>query len=241
MPPFAALIICLLFVLFLLRQEIKEAKDVSMAVWLPTLWVLLIASKPLGVWFQTTGDADYGSPLDRMALSVIFLLGIFILLRRQFAIRNLFVENIWVVLLLGYMLVSILWSDIAFISLKRWSRELIAFVMGLVVASEPKPRPAIESVLRRSCYILIPVSLLLIKYYPIYGVQFGRWSGLRMWIGVAQQKNGLGRLCMISAFFLFWALFRTRGRVSWKSTDFIQPSQVTIRSDIIVLLIALWI
>ncbi len=29
-----------------------------------------------------------------------------------------------------------------------------------------------------------------------------------MWIGVAMQKNGLGRLCMIVAFFLIWSLVR---------------------------------
>jgi O-antigen ligase len=47
---------------------------------------------------------------------------------------------------------------------------------------------------------------LLIKYYPNLGVQYGRWSGELMWVGVAAQKNGLGILCFISIFFLTWKI-----------------------------------
>ena len=50
-------------------------------------------------------------------------------------------------------------------------------VMALVVMSEPTPRQALESLLRRSAYVLLPFSLLLIKYYPALGVDYGRWSG----------------------------------------------------------------
>jgi O-antigen ligase len=78
--------------------------------------------------------------------------------------------------------------------------------MALVVLSEPSWRQAIESILRRISYILIPFSVLLIKYFPKFGVLYDRWSGELMWTGVAQQKNGLAALCLISAFFLIWSL-----------------------------------
>ena len=41
-------------------------------------------------------------------------------------------------------------------------------------------------------------------------MDYGRWSGLQMWVGVTVQKNTLGRLCLLTAFFLIWALFRRR-------------------------------
>ena len=85
--------------------------------------------------------------------------------------------------------------------------------MAFAVLSERVPRQALLGVLRRVTYILIPFSVLLIKYYPAYGIEFGRWSGARMWIGVATQKNGLARLCMIASLYLVWTLIRKwRGR-----------------------------
>ena len=80
--------------------------------------------------------------------------------------------------------------------------------MGLVVLSETSPRRAIESIIRRSAYILVPFSLLLIKYFPAYGVAFADWSGKRMWVGVATQKNGLGRICMVVSLYFIWSLIR---------------------------------
>ena len=116
--------------------------------------------------------------------------------------------NRWLVLLISYMLVSILWSDIPFVAFKRWVREFTAVIMALLVLSEPAPRQALESVLRRTVYVLIPFSVLLIKYFPDLGVIYSRWTGEIQWIGVTLQKNGLGRLCLISAFFLVWTLTR---------------------------------
>jgi len=97
-------------------------------------------------------------------------------------------------------------------------RQLVAVVMAFVVLSDRDPRQAVESILRRSAYVLIPFSMLLIKYYPHYGVEFHRWSGDRMWVGVAQQKNGLARMCIIGVLYLVWALVRRwRGREPWLS------------------------
>jgi O-antigen ligase len=80
--------------------------------------------------------------------------------------------------------------------------------MAFVVLSEASPLRAMEAILRRSIYVLLPLSLVLIKYFPAQGVEFGTWSGARAWIGVTTQKNGLGRLCVISAFSLIWMLMR---------------------------------
>src|SRR5439155_1194762 len=77
-----------------------------------------------------------------------------------------------------------------------------------------RPREAMIAIFRRTAYVLIPFSLVLIKYYPFYGRIYTRWSGGEMWVGAALEKNGLGRLCMIAAFFLVWILVRR-----WKGRD----------------------
>lgn len=235
MPPPLALLLCTAFVLFLLRIERRQSQEVSAAMWIPTLWMLLIASKPLGIWFGSTGDAEAGSPLDRLVLSVLGIAGFLVLGRRQFDWRGALSENRWLMLLLGYMLVSTLWSDITLIAIKRWMRQAILVIMALVILSEPNPRQALESVLRRSVYVLVPFSIMLIKYYPALGVEYGRWSGLQMWIGVTVHKNCLGRLCLIAAFYLLWTLHcRWQGRGH-------AGDRCQILADVAMLLIALYL
>jgi O-antigen ligase len=78
----------------------------------------------------------------------------------------------------------------------------------MMILSERSPLEALESVFRRCAYVLIPFSIVLIKYFPQLGRQYNYWSGELMWTGVATQKNSLGQLCAFSVFFLFWAAFR---------------------------------
>jgi O-antigen ligase len=198
--------------------------------------MLCIASKPLAVWFQTgVKDLESGSPLDRAFLTVLLFSGLFILALRKFSWSRAIKEHAWLMLLIGYMLVSIFWSEIPFMSFKRWIKELVAVVMAFVVQTEQYPRQALESLFRRTVYILIPFSLLLIKYFSKYGREYDRWSGQLMWVGVTLQKNGLGRLCIISGFFLIWRLVRR-----WQGSD-IPASKFQTHADVLVLILTLWL
>lgn len=151
---------------------------------------------------------EEGSALDRNVLIVILCLGLITIVKRQFNWFKTMKENPWVMLLVGYMLVSVLWSDMPLTSFKRWSREFIAVVMAFFIATEVDPPKSMQSIFRRSIYILIPFSYILIHYFPHYGRDYGRWSGALMWIGVASQKNGLVGFCIFAALFLIWILVR---------------------------------
>jgi exopolysaccharide production protein ExoQ len=208
MPPTIALLLCIVIVLFLLCLEGRASHSVSPAMWIPTLWMMMIASRSLSAWFGTTGHNESGNLLDQVVLSGLSVAGIVVLARRQIDWSRTMRRHKWLLAFLTYMFVSTLWSDITLIALRRWAREVIVVIMALVVMSDANPRKALESILRRSAYVLIPLSVLLIKYYPALGRQYGRWSGIEMWAGVASQKNGLGRLCIVSVFFLLWALYQ---------------------------------
>jgi len=210
LPSIIALILCTTFVLFMLRLERNQSPEMTRTLWIPTIWMLYIASKPLGTWFQSGGDTEAGSPIDRAISLALICISLWILARRKYDWHAAMKENAWLVVLIILMLASILWSDIPYISFKRWTREFLAVLMAFVVHSEPSPRQAMESILRRTIYILIPFSLLLIRYFPVYGRIYGRWSGGEQWVGVALQKNGLCRLCLIATFFLIWSLIRRR-------------------------------
>ena len=231
----AALVICIAFVLLLLLIEYKQVPKLSIALWVPTCWMLCVASRPLSAWFAGLGDRDAGSPLDQYFLITILCLGVLVLVSRGFVWSGAIKDCPWLWLLLGYMLVSAIWSDIPFISLKRWTRELIAIVMAFVVLSDRDPRQAMHSLLRRVIYILIPFSLILIRYFPEYGRAYGKWSGAEMWVGVTVQKNSLGRLCLIAAFFLIWALVRrSHGRD-------VAPSKYQTYADMSVLIVTVYL
>jgi exopolysaccharide production protein ExoQ len=196
--------------MLLLRSERENAPGISNALWIPTAWMLSISSKPLAYWFGVYGEVGEGSPLDRAFLIGLLICGVLVLMKRRLNLAKATRANVWLAVFLSYMLLSVLWSEFPATSFKRWIRELDAIIMALLVLSERDPKEAMESILRRSIYVLIPFSLLLIRYFPEYGVEFGRWSGIRMWIGVTTQKNGLGRLCLTAVFFLFWSLVKRR-------------------------------
>jgi O-antigen ligase len=236
MPPSVALLLCLIFVYFLLRLERTETPRLTRALWIPTIWMLTVAGKPLSIWLGQSGSDDLtGSPFDRFAQLGFLCLGLLLLSRRSFDWSAAVKEHLWLIILVIYMLVSILWSDIPYVSLKRWTREFIALVMAFVLLTEENPQFALECLLRRTIYIFIPFSLLLIRYYPEYGVQYGRWNGERMWVGFTVQKNGLGRLCLIAVFFLAWNLvtrYQKRG---------FSVAKYQTHADVIVLAMALWL
>lgn len=211
-----ALTLCIAYVLALLAVENRASRAVSLAVWIPTIWIMIGASRPLATWSTSTqvlsssayANNESGSALDRWTLIALTMMGIVVLARRRFDWSRVVRRHGWLLALLSYMFLSTLWSDITIIALKRWVREWVAIVMALIVMSEGNPRQALASLFRRSAYILIPFSLVLIKFYPAMGRRYGRYSGTEMWTGVTGQKNELGRLCMISIFFLFMALYR---------------------------------
>jgi len=242
MPPSVALILCAALVIVLLLIERKQNPAASLAIWVPTVWVLISGSRPIGRWFETSpldslGGEGVGSPLDRLVLGIFIAFSLFILFSRKIDWPRILKDNVWLALLILYMGISILWSDIPFVSFKRWVRSAGDILMALVVLSERMPFQALESVLRRSAYILIPFSLMLIHYFPFYGRAYGRYSGIEMWTGVTLHKSSLGSLCAIAAFFMMWALLR-----EWRAgTLFKNKSQNFADSLVLVMtLIMLW-
>src|SRR4029078_12614744 len=57
-------------------------------------------------------------------------------------------------------------------------------------------------------YIIVPVSILWIKYYPELGRGFSPW-GAGESRGIAAGKNFLGADCLILGYFFFWYLLQT--------------------------------
>lgn len=154
---------------------------------------------------MTTVDYDEGSPLDRNVFLFLILAGIWVLQQRKLDWAVLFRKNIWIGLFFLFALISVLWSDAPIISFKRWIKVIGNLIMALIILTEQRPYEALGFILRRLGFLLLPLSVLFIKYYPDLGRAFH--MGLPMFTGVTLQKNSLGQLCLITGIYFFWKLF----------------------------------
>lgn len=213
MPRQLALLLCTGFTFYLLRYDRKQRNGTTWVLWIPTLWLLSIISRSVDAWFGVEGSRESGGVLGPYFNILLLCFGLITLARGRLNWPSIARQSSWLIVLVGYMLASTIWSDMPARSFRSCIKEVVAVVMAIVVLAQPAPLQAMESVLRRTVYILIPFSVLLIKYYPNLGVIFSHHAGGIQWIGVALQKNSLGQLCLVSSFFLVWTLVkRWRGR-----------------------------
>jgi exopolysaccharide production protein ExoQ len=221
MPPPVAALLTVGFVFWLFRRYSKEAGPMPIGLWIPFIWVGINASRPVGFWLSSgtaaaaSGDISDGSFIDRNTYLVLLVIGICILARRRIDWPNINRNLRWLYILYGYYLISTLWSDYTYVAFKRWVKDAGDIVMILILLTEKDPAEAIRAVFVRCAYVLVPVSVLFIKWYPELGRYTHRWSYQTMYNGVSTNKNGLGLLAMMSGLFLLWQIvdvYRQRGR-----------------------------
>lgn len=209
MPPTLALVVWLVLLVALLFFDPAKDPHVSVALWVPVIWMFIVASRLPSQWFTgrlglAAGSLEEGNPLDRTIFSILILISIAILVSRSFRWGKFFSQNLALTAFLLFALMSVLWSDFPFVAFKRWFRDLGSYLVILVILSDPRPLEAVRTVLRRLGYLLIPLSILLMKYFPAIGMQYWIWTGSPMYVGPTTSKNMLGVLCLVSGLYFFW-------------------------------------
>jgi O-antigen ligase len=214
-----ALFSCIAFIVWLLAKDRKLSPGMSHALWIPTLWVIVLGSRPISLWFgaqesflATDDPSIEGSTYNRNFYLGMILIGIFILVKRQISWRKVIRENRWLFIFFLYFLVSTLWSEYTFVSLKRWFKNFGNIVMVLIVLTEEDPWVAMKSVFLRAAYILMPLSVLFIKYYGDIGRYFNITTWEYAYGGVTRDKNELGASLITYGVFLFANFFELRDR-----------------------------
>src|SRR5438034_1382746 len=216
MPPRLALFLTLALIVFLFRRDIRAKPDVSGALWLPLLWLVLNCSSSFSQWLNIFGfhvsgaaSAEEGSPLDACFYLALATAGFCVLCKRQVHLSEIVLNNGWLIAFFLYCFISIAWSDFPFIAFKRWTKVLGHPIMALIILTEPDPDEALRRLMKRCAYVIVPISILFIKYYPQLGRSYDEWSGLPINNGIAVGKNQLGADCLIVGFFFFWYLLQT--------------------------------
>jgi O-antigen ligase len=204
-----AAFLLLIAVLFALDRTPRER--CSQALWLPVIWLSIACSRNVGEWLSlsspvTAAGNRYleGSPMDRAVLSGLIALGLVVLYCRAGRLLPLLRSNPAVIALFSYFLVSALWSDYPGVSAKRWFRGAGDLVMVLVLLTERDWMAALKQLFARIGFVLIPLSILFMRYFPNLGRSYGDWDGSQYWTGVATGKNGLGMLCLILGLAAWW-------------------------------------
>ncbi len=232
MPPKIALILCVSAIAWLFATDPDRKRGLSAALWIPTIWVLIIGSRMVSQWLNLGPDARTpefyldGSPLDRNVFLALIAAGICVLARRQADVVRTIKENKWIFILLLFGGISILWSDFPLVSLKRWTKSGVGnATMALIILTDVRPIMALKVLLRRLSYVLIPGSILLIKYFPDLGRTYSIWTWTPYYTGVSDSKNGLGYICLLCGLFYMWSLlslWRQRkagiARMEWVKT-----------------------
>lgn len=216
MPPFIASLIYVGFVVWLFRRDIRQEPRMTRAFWVPVLWLILCSTRYLSQWLEVFGihlggaSLEEGSPLDALFFFGLIVAGIVILRQRQVQLAEVIRNNRFLALFFAYCFLSILWSDYPFVAAKRLLKDLGHPIMVLVLLTEPNPDEAVIRLVKRCAYVVVPLSVLFIKYYPQWGRAYSAWTGAASYCGVTLGKNALGLDCFILGVFFCWYYLRVR-------------------------------
>jgi O-antigen ligase len=118
-----------------------------------------------------------------------------------------------------FFAISAAWSPLGIIALKRLCKDFGTVLVALVLLTETDPFAATRTVFVRVSYLLFPLSVLVIKYYPAIGRNYSIQGGA-MATGLTMQKNSLGEVVVVFGLMLVWDLLAMRNENAdrrWKT------------------------
>lgn len=232
MPPVVASTICTIGILGLFYIDRGGSPRLSNALWIPAIWLFIISSRPLSMWLGITGptvqglDATQayveGSPLERNLYTFLILAALAVLLARVDRVGSILRKNTLLLSYLVFCAVSVAWSDFPLVAFKRWTKVVGDVAIVLVILTETHPLTALKRLVSRLSFLLFPLSILFIKYYPHIGRRVtNSWTNEA--VGITTQKNSLGLICLMYGvlfLWMFWSVYRdrqnaTRSRRLW--------------------------
>jgi exopolysaccharide production protein ExoQ len=216
-----ALVACIIFIVYLLNRDVRRRKTLSWAVWLPTIYLWILGSRPLSLWLvgrakMGSGLANNaeGSPIDQIFFFSLIVGSLIVATMRRVKWSEFFASNLPLLLFYLYFAISIFWSEDPMGSSKRLFKDFgMLFVIALIL-SEKDPLEAIGAIYVRCACVLFPLSALCIKWFPDIGRIFSR-DGEPQYIGLTTQKNTLGEIVLVFSLFMIWDYLENRPR-KWR-------------------------
>lgn len=213
MGPFIAAFICTCGIAGLFYLDRDRTVRTSKALWLPTIYLWIIGSRPVSDWLSggLAGGGDSvqsaGSPIDVAIFALLLVSGLGVLVHRGHRVLTLLLPNWPILVYCLYCLFSVAWSVQPDIALKRWIKANNDLVMVLIIVTDPRPAAALRRLISRVGYILLPVSLLFIKYFPLLGRGYAP-NGMMMNTGTTSNKNVFGVILLVISLCTLWQIMK---------------------------------
>ncbi|HEY5753633.1 MAG TPA: O-antigen ligase family protein [Chthoniobacterales bacterium] len=205
---------CYGFIIWLFRKDIAWRRLDLRALLIPGAWIAIQGSRPLSYWFGG-GSGDEPNPINTLAFAAFFVVSVAVLLNRGLDWGRLVSWNMILFLIYGYLLMSAFWSDEPLVSIKRLFKDFGCVVVALIFLTETNFAEAIRAIYVRVSYLLFPLSVVFIKYFPEIGRNSSR-AGENMFTGVTTQKNTLGETVFVFSLMLIWDLTEICKEGDWR-------------------------
>jgi len=204
------LILALFFSLLLFIFDREDRGD-DRGLWGAGLWFLIIGSRRVSLWFSPSSGI-WALPIDEVFLFTLEATALIILIKRGVRLGEWIRLNKSIACFFAFGILSVLWSSDPLLSSKALIKELGQPLMAVLVLTERRSHRAAELLMRRCAYLLVPLSIVLIKYLPSLGREFSEWGGAEN-TGVTTGKNQLGLLCLVLGLYFVWATLQACERI----------------------------
>jgi exopolysaccharide production protein ExoQ len=210
MSLFLASIVCIVGVAGLFYLDRDKSLTTSGALWLPVIWLWIVGSRSASEWLGLTPSGHgvnqqlEGSPVDAVVFLVLLVAAVVVLLRRKRRTVAVLKMSAPAVIYFVYCLLSTLWAPYPGVAFKRWIKDVGDLAMVLVVVTESEPISALQRLFSRVGFILLPASILLIKYSDL-GHQIDVYGNLTR-TGVTTNKNTLGLVTYVISLGTVWSV-----------------------------------
>lgn len=208
MNPSLASLICVCGVAGLFYLDRDSSVDTSNALWLPIIYLSIIGSRPLSVWLGVSPPSGSnvqldGSPLDAAVFGLLLAASLVVLIRRRQRVRGFLTSNLPILIYFFYCLVSVAWAYYPGIAFKRWIKAIGDLAMVLIIVTDGHPVAALRRLISWLGFLLLPISVLFIKYYGYLGRGYTP-DGEQMNTGVTTNKNSLGLIVFVISLVALW-------------------------------------
>jgi exopolysaccharide production protein ExoQ len=209
MNPSLASLICACGIAGLVYLNRDNTVRTSKALWLPVAWISILGSRPVSSWLGISpagGNVQLdGSPFDAAVFGALLAAAIAVLISRGRKTRAFVTANWPILIYFLYCLISVAWSYHPDVSFKRWIKAIGDPALVLIVVTDGKPIAAFSRLISRAGFLLLPTSLLLIKYYGDLGRGYTP-DGAPENTGVTDNKNSLGLIVYLISLGALWNL-----------------------------------